>query len=297
MRVTQSMLTGNMLRNLSNSYERLAIYQEQIYTGKKITRPSQDPVVAMKGMHYRTNLGEVEQFKRNYAEATNWLDNADEALDKLGKALHNIRELVTQAANDPLSDEQRGYIGKEIEEIRNHIVEIANTKVGNKYIFNGTDTLEKPVDLSVDPPVYPTNPYKPVTIELAKGVYIDVSVDTSDIFGDQDGKLFSDLDKLVSMLNEGTTGEELTSFIQKIEDHTDSVLSTRASLGAQTNRIELMQERIEHQAVIAERMMADNEGVDAEKAITDLIMEESLLRAALGVGARVMQPSLLDFLR
>ena len=60
MRVTQSMLSGNMLRNLSNSYAKLGKIQEQVNTGKKVTRPSDDPVTAMKGINYRTELNNVE---------------------------------------------------------------------------------------------------------------------------------------------------------------------------------------------------------------------------------------------
>ena len=77
MRVTQSMLSNNMLTNLSSSYDRLGKLQDQMNTQKKITRPSDDPVVAMKGMTYRTNLMEVEQYKRNFNEAYNWVENTD----------------------------------------------------------------------------------------------------------------------------------------------------------------------------------------------------------------------------
>jgi len=77
MRVTQSMLAQNSLRHLSKSYELLGKYQDQMLTRKKITRPSQDPVVAMKGLYYRTNLKEVEQYKRNLSEAYLWIENSE----------------------------------------------------------------------------------------------------------------------------------------------------------------------------------------------------------------------------
>ena len=100
MRVTQSMLSSNSLRNLSESYRKMGKYQDQLATGKKIARPSDDPVVAMKGMTYRTNLMEVEQYKRNFNEAYNWVENTDSALDQATSALHRIRDLTTQASND-----------------------------------------------------------------------------------------------------------------------------------------------------------------------------------------------------
>ncbi|MFK4997186.1 hypothetical protein ACI2OX_05025 [Bacillus sp. N9] len=71
MRVTDGMIARNVMYNINQSYSRLDALFEQVQTQKKISRPSDDPVVAMKGMYYRTNVIEVEQFKRNYSDARN----------------------------------------------------------------------------------------------------------------------------------------------------------------------------------------------------------------------------------
>ena len=76
-RITQSMLSTNMLRNLNTSYGKMSKYQDMLNTGMKITRASDDPVVAVKGMQYRTQLDKVEQFQRNVNEAHSWLDTTD----------------------------------------------------------------------------------------------------------------------------------------------------------------------------------------------------------------------------
>ena len=141
MRVTQSMLSNNMMRNLSTSYEKMGKLQEQLTTKKKINRPSDDPVVAIKGIGYRTDLGKIEQYNRNLSEVTNWLDNSDTALDQVGGILHRVKELVVDAANDTKTDDDRKKIKAEIDELRNQLQSISNTKVGEKYIFNGTNTL------------------------------------------------------------------------------------------------------------------------------------------------------------
>src|SRR6185437_14098323 len=98
MRVTQSMLSNNMLRNLSTSYNKMGKLQDQISTGKKVNRPSDDPVVAMKGMGYRMQVDKISQYQRNLGEVHNWLDSSDDALDKVGQTMHRAKELVTSAA-------------------------------------------------------------------------------------------------------------------------------------------------------------------------------------------------------
>jgi flagellar hook-associated protein 3 FlgL len=89
----------------------------------------------------------------------------------------------------------------------------------------------------------------------------------------------------------------LTGYLDKLDNHLTHLLGVRAELGARMNRIELMEDRIDGQQVIAEKMLSDNEDVDLEKVITDLKTQESVHRAALAVGARVIQPTLVDFLR
>lgn len=294
MRVTQSMLSGNMLSNLTNSYETMAKYQDQISTQKKITRPSDDPVIAMKGITYRRNLQEVEQYKRNFSEAYNWMDNSDASLDKAGQALQRIRELVVQASNDTYDEGQRTSISEEIAQLKEHLGEIANTKVGDKYIFNGTDTLNPPVDVNASPITVSGNS-NPVQFELSKGVFISVNVNPQEAFSEE---MFSDIESLISSLGDPTSnGDTLSPFLDKIEGHLTNITDARANLGARANRVELMEARIDEQAVISEKMMSENEDIDFEKVVTEMLAQESVHRAALSVGSRVIQPTLMDFLR
>jgi flagellar hook-associated protein 3 FlgL len=148
MRVTQSMLTNNNLKYISNSYKDLQRLSDQITTGKKITKPSDDPVVAMKGMRYRTQVSEIKQYQRNLNEGYNWMENADTALDSANQILQKIRELTVQASNDTYDETARKNIVDEITTLQEQLVTLAETKVGDKYIFNGTDTASSPMNLN-----------------------------------------------------------------------------------------------------------------------------------------------------
>lgn len=293
MRVTQSMLSNNFLKHINSSYDKMGKLSEQMQTQKKITRPSDDPVVAMKGIAYRTNLLEGQQFKRNFSEAHNWLDNTDAALDQATKVLQRVRELTVKANNGTLESDQREAIAKEIKELRDQLAEIANTKVGDKYIFNGTDTLKKPVgDVSGPNPEVSTND-NPVNLELSKGVYIPVN--STGVFTED---LFNGMNKLLEKLNSGEDNKvNLDDDLKNLDNSINHIVNERANVGARDNRIELMEDRIDHQEILATKMMSENEDVDMEKVITDLVMQESVQRAILGMGARIIQPSLQDFLR
>nr|WP_309098561.1 flagellar hook-associated protein FlgL [Fredinandcohnia onubensis] len=292
MRVTQSMLTNNMLRNLSSSYEKLGKYQDQLNTGKKITKPSDDPVIAIKGMRYRTDLTEVEQYKRNLSEAYTWMESADDAMDKMTQALQRVRELTVQASTGTNGPDEKKSIAIEIEQLKEHIATIANTKVGNRYIFNGTNTTEAPVDLSANAIPTASND---VLLEVSKGVHMNVNVKSTDLLkGSNPNDIFTELDNLITDLNaDGDVGKYLGS----LEGHLTNVVGTRADLGARYNRVELINERLGSQEVIANKIISENEDADMEKVIINLTTSEALHRAALSAGSRIIQPTLLDFLR
>ena len=294
MRVTQTMLTNNMLNNLSKSYSNLGKYQDQLATGKKITKPSDDPVVAIKGMRYRTELTEIEQFQRNLSEVYNWMESSDAAMSDITSALQRVRELTVQGSNGSNSPDDLKSIAQEINQIKEHIATIANTKVGNKYIFNGSNTTVPPIDLAGGKTL-PDNG-NPVLIDVSKGVKLNTNVDGLQLFkGSNENDIFTELENLVNALNSGDG--DISRFLTSLDTHASNVTANRADLGARYNRVELIDDRLSQQVVIATKIISDNEDAELEKVIMGLTTQESVHRAALGVGSRIIQPSLMDFLR
>lgn len=294
MRVTQGMLTANLLRNLNNSNVRLSKLQEQLYTQRKISRPSDDPVVALKGMAYRTNLTEVEQYRRNLTEMYKWMENSEAGMEQANAIFQRTRELVVKASNLGTHDhEDLQKIKAEISQLKEALVDVANTQVAGKYIFNGTDVNTKPVTLNTDGTVtINTGTYEAFMIEVSKEVPVAASIDPESTFGAEIFKSFQDLEEALK-----DNPPNIDSFIERFQGHIDGMLAERAELGARYNRIELVEDRLSKQEVIAHTILKENEGADMERVITDLKMQETIHRAALAVGARVIQPSLIDFLR
>lgn len=169
---------------------------------------------------------------------------------------------------------------------------IANTKVTGKYIFNGTNTSEQPVDLSEG--IQVSDNADAVKIEVNDGVEIGVNVNPTRVFSQE---LFDDLSELEDDLGNGASSDEIDDYISNIQGHLDAFNSERAELGARYNRIEMVEDRLGSQNEIATKILSDNEDVDMSEAITNLIMQESVHQAALATGSRIMQPTLMDFLR
>ncbi|MCA1033707.1 flagellar hook-associated protein FlgL [Bacillus infantis] len=287
MRVTQSMLSNNMLRNLSNSYTKLGKLQDQIATQKKFTKPSDDPVSAMMAMNYRTDLNRIEQYQRNIGEAKNWIDSTDDAMDKGIMALQRIRELTVQASNGTLEGEQKKNIMEEIKQLKEHLIDIGETQVGGKYIFNGTQTNVKPEGNG-------QFSEGAINLEVFSNIKIQVNMNGNEVFGD----MLTDSGDIQGLINAlDADSPEIGGYLEKVDKYIDQMLAGRAKIGAKQNRIELMDDRLQQQEVFSTRILSDNEDVDMEKVIMEMTTQESVHRAALSIGSRIIQPTLMDFLR
>lgn len=309
-RVTQSMLSNNMLRNLNTSYGKMSQLQDQINSGRKFTRASQDPVAAIKGMQYRVQLDKIGQFQRNMNEAEAWLDTTDTSLDQVGNALNRVKELVVQAANDTNTSEDRQKIESEIEQIRQQIQDVANTQLGGKYIFAGTETQTAPfVNGAINPALYDANgvpqggAISEVQIEVFDGIKFTVNTnDAIPLFNNINNFLQKVQDELKDAnTNGGAIGDFLGSIANGNNDDLaslqGSVLSARADVGAKMNRAELMLNRLDIHEVNVTKQKSENEDTDYAKTITEMTTQESIHQAALSVGAKIIQQTLVDFMR
>ncbi|MFD0944649.1 flagellar hook-associated protein FlgL [Savagea faecisuis] len=319
MRVTQSMLSNNMLRNLSSSYNKMGKLQDQLNTGKKVNRPSDDPVVAMKGIAYRHQVAKVEQFKRNVGDVHNWLDSTDAALDNAGEVLKRARELMVNVPTDSMTYDDRQKIAQELKQLQESMRDIANAKVGDKYIFSGTktgsplfintkaygdlDQIQKDLYEKVDDDSYrliadaKNGTQREVKIEVFDGVELQVNTLGIGIFDEIDKKFTTMIQDIEGDKNNQTSKPDLDKHIASMDDALNIVLEARAVVGARQNRAELMDNRLDLQEMAAKKQMSQNEDIDYEVVITDLMTQESIHRAALSIGARIIQPTLVDFLR
>ncbi len=295
MRVTQSMLSNNLLRNLNQSYAEMDKYFNQLNTGKKFNRPSDDPVAAMKGIGFRTELHQVEQYQRNTNEVHNWLDNSDSALDQVNSGLQRIRYLAVQASNGTYGESELKSIAAEVEQIKADLIETANMKVNDKYIFNGTNTNIPPVNVDAEPIVVEFDDSQ-VIIKVATNSELAANVDGNKVFMNGEESLFDTIDHFIAKLN-GEIDEDMDESIADMDIFIDNVINSRADLGAKMNRLELIENRLAKQEIVATSTLSKNEDINYAETITNLITQESIHRAALSSGARIMQPTLLDFLR
>lgn len=307
MRITNQMLTANLLRNLQRNVERLARNNEMLATGRRISVPSDDPVGIGRSEFLRTALVENEQYAANAAEAYSWLEATDAALDQMGNVLHKARELAVYGANGSLSGEARQALAKEVNQLLQQAVQVANSDYGGRFIFAGFQTRPNPPAYTAPYTGIPAGPswaavnYNggPATdameYEISQGVTLRVNVTGEQAFGPGGNDLFTALIGLRDHLT-ANDAAAVSNDIAVLDGFMDNLLQWRAEVGARMNHLEATQDRLSAQKVNLTRLLSQVEDADMAQVIMDLKMQETIYRAALDSGARIIQPTLLDFL-
>ena len=119
MRVTNQIMTNNTLANINTNKVNLMNIEEQYQTGKKIQRPSDDPIIAVRALKLRNNLTEIKQyFKKNVPDARSWMQTTESALKQITDMCTVLHSHANQGANGTLTAEDRMSIMKTMSQYR-----------------------------------------------------------------------------------------------------------------------------------------------------------------------------------
>jgi flagellar hook-associated protein 3 FlgL len=403
---------------IHDRYNDLAKLQEQLATGRRLLRPSDDPVDTANDLRLRDKLAQLWQYKRNIEDGTGWMSVSDTAMLSMNDLMQRLRELAIQGASDSQTITERRYIAREVEQLTRQMIALCNTNYKGDYVFAGTQTKITPFPINTSlarsqtdynnlsmayfdasagtgVPVQIRNSfdnsaitnvmpgsfklvsmdsfgqrrewvegqdytldyvtgeitilatgYDPLalTVDVSEGglftagpmgyyspngfaISFDYVSRGKDIYGDtveSTGEVLREVeqgivtpinisgDELVRDPATGTNlietlvrlGEALlysdtggiTNAIGEIDSSFQTILAAESKNGARINRFDTTLERNDEQYTETTRLQSELEDADFTDTITDFSLAETVYNAALQSAARVIQPSLLDFL-
>lgn len=303
MRITNNMLINNMMQSLSSNLTRTQKYYNQLATGKKISLPSDDPIVASKALKLRTDVSEIAQYKSNTDDATAWMDITESTMGQMTEIVHRMKEITNQAANGTNTAADLEKIREEASQLRTQLISLGNATYAGRYIFSGYKTDVPLLNSETGAFSIAVGSGEQIKFEIGIGDDININVPGGDLFNfgadatyGSTGSFVGTFDQVLSamQLDDKT---ELSNLLGNLDDELGNVLRVRAGLGARMNRVELTANRLEDDNVNFTKLMSKNEDVDIAEAIMKLQNEENVYKASLSTGARVIQPSLVDFLK
>ncbi|WP_237086818.1 flagellar hook-associated protein FlgL [Paenibacillus ihbetae] len=297
MRITQSMMTSTMMSGLQGNYKRLDKYQEQMMTQRRINRPSDDPVGVASALQYRSQITATTQFEQNAEDADSWLKYGDTVMTEVTQIIQRLSELAVQGGTDTVPKDARENIAAEVDQLFHQLVSLGNSQFKGKYIFNGERTDQKPFP---DDPVGTAYKLDTGEVRYQVGAGITVTVNTlgEQVFGahgDASG-IFVVVNNLKqALLADDTTG--IQNAIPALQKNLETTVTKQAEMGGKQNRLEFTLSRLGDLNINYMDLQSKVEDADISKVIIDLKTSESIYQASLDTIARIIRPSLMDFLR
>jgi len=295
-RVTERSIATNVLANLQSNIAKLGDTQNRLSSGKQLTKASDAPGDAVLAMQYRSDVKNMQQYSRNADDGIGWLSTADTALTSAVEQVNRAKELVLTGMSSGSASVQgaRESIALEVDNIRASVLNLANTQYLDRPVFGGTTTGQIAYN---DDGTYAGDHGQVLrTVSPSAKIRVDTEADGPDgVFGTGNTQIFDLLTKISKDLRTDPT--QLEDDLDKLNQASTTMQAGLSSVGARVNRLTQLQNYADSRVIDLTNQVSTVEDIDLPKTITELTLQQTAYQAALAATAKVVQPSLVDFLR
>ncbi|MHC4885372.1 MAG: flagellar hook-associated protein FlgL [Planctomycetota bacterium] len=183
MRSTMKIAGNTAIDNILDNYSRVMKLQNQMGTGRRVVKPSDDPLAANEGIRIQTMLTQIEQYQRNLNVGDSFLGLSDSALQGLNDAVSSAKSLTVGMANEATTSGARQASVMEIDALRRELLLLGNREVGGRYIFGGTETTEPPFQMIDSEYVLYTGNEEKIEVQVGKSQFESINVTAPEVFG------------------------------------------------------------------------------------------------------------------
>lgn len=269
---------------------------EEISSGRKLLRPSDDPVGARQSLMNRARLAQIEQFKSNMDLSIGDLNAADSFLDQVNLRLTRAKEIAIQMGSDANSPGARKAAALEVDALIDDLVALGNSTFRGRAIFAGENTLSQPYTRTGNSVTYSgteTGLQRRISHDMP---LVETTVPGTQVFGSGAANAFQTLFTLKAALD-ANDGNAIRNTLPTINADQERALSARTVIGGRTERVQKTRDRLEAQALEIQSLQSTIEDADLAESISDLQLRQTALQATLGVAGQVLPTTLMDFLR
>ncbi|MCX6499552.1 MAG: flagellar hook-associated protein FlgL [Arthrobacter sp.] len=291
-RVTNLTMSANAQRTLQFQQAKLADLQDKASSLNKISRPSDDPAATAQSLATRSLQAANAQYGRNIDDGNTWLTAADSALAQATNVMQRVKDLTVQAGNGSLNQSGKDAIANELDALNTDLLSIANSKHLGRNIFAGNSDAD-PIYTGT-PPALDGLPISQVDRRISATQTVRVDADGKTIFGSGSGSVFDAISKLAADLR---TGADTTPRGAQIDTAFKNIVNGRAEIGTRQAQLERAGNVNTELEASLDAQRTGIEKADLGSVIMDLKVQETNYQVALAATAKVLQPTLMDFLR
>lgn len=290
-RVTELMKLSVSLFHLSRNGRSIWKLQEMVASGRRILRPSDDPLGAMSAMRFKGQLSQFEQFKRNIDFGLRWLNYTEAVLENLQELITKAKEIAVSQASDTANPDTRKASAAYIRGLRQAVLHLSNSSYEGRYIFSG---------LSGGAAYSPDGTFMgdrgAFRIAAAEGILIQVNLTGPRVFGEDPENLIRYLEELAQAL-ETDQRESIAHGIERLEGFLNLVIEARSQLGAWYAQLEAYKTILDERSIKVTESLSEVVDCDIAQAITELSSRQLAYEATLLSTKRLFEETLISFLR
>jgi len=297
-RVTLETFVNSTLTSVLKSTSNMSKLQEQISTGKKINRPSDDPAGTRNILNLRSDDLRLDQYASNIKTATSALNFNESTLNTVADVIQRITELTIQGVSDTAGQETRNINAGEINQLLETILQSANSKRFGSFIFAGTETTTEPFEITrnskgeIDSVTYNGNREK-IEYNIGPNTNAQVNQTGAEIFMDTD--LFGAVIRVRDNLADGTISFARTE-LDNLETSAQNIRNSIAKAGGIASTLELSGNRIEQTKLSLRETLASTESADIAETILKLTEQQNIYEASLASSSYIFRTSILDYI-
>ena len=301
MRITQNMMSTIFVSNLRKQTEAMLQRQEQIATQKRINRPSDDPSGMGRVLAGRSALATIGQYTDNIKQGKTRLEFSEKTLKLVDELVQQARRIADEKSASGVTADERQFAATQVKEIFDQVLQLANSKFGDRYMFSGDKTSTRPFAIED-----PDDPYRvsyqgddgSFRYPIADGVEVTVDADGRNYFQNADGgvNIFGQLRDLITGLENGDLAQ-IRATIDPLEDAHVQIMNKRSEAGPKLYRLQATEEHWVNMKNTVQSAIGREEDVDVTQAIIELKNLETAYQSTMAAASRIIQPSLVNFLK
>lgn len=310
MRVTQQSASMLMVADLNSSLSSLTGLQEEAATGLSINQPSDNPAGTSQVLALNAQLGRFQQYSSNISDGQSWLNTADTSLGSAIKGLDQVQTDVLSGANASASDPaSSSALAQDVLTIKQQLLGLASTTYNGSYIFSGTygtspypqgsaAGVSDPTSSSYDAATAYAyaGSANPVTRVVAPGQSVNVSMTASQVFGSGSSSVFALLDTISQDLTNGNTSALSGTDLSQLQSYISQVSQAQGNIGAAASSLSQYQSQAANMTTALQGQVSDLSDANEASVATELNLAMTSYQAALETTAKIIQPSLVQFL-
>jgi flagellar hook-associated protein 3 FlgL len=290
-RVTNLSMSQSAQYNLQNGLAALSKLQIKATSKNAISLPSDDPAGTAKSLQVNAQQAATTQYGRNIADGNSWLTTIDTTLSSTSDLMRQVRDLTVQGANDgALPTSAKDSIVNSLQGLRDELLKQANTSYQGRNVFAGNTNAGAAfnADLSYN------GDSSTVQRRVDANTTVRVDADGAAIYGTGTSSAFALIDNIVSDLQNGTNvGPRLTELDQRMS----TISAAQASIGTTQTQLDRATVTNQNTALDLETQRSSVEDIDLPSVVLQLQSQQTTYQASLALTAKVLQPTLMDFLR